>query len=377
MRRRDLVTGSAALAAYAGLSRSVSAWPVVPGIYGGGGPAYSVGAVAFDGATALMIPSLSATDRMGWTLSMWLKIDSNFFSSPPSIFENILLVSDPDNAYYSYFALANSNSGAYPPAWSIASSNLPNSSTDFINNNTPSPGTGWTDPVVSQWLHCFFSFDNSTSPPHHAKLLINGVDVTGTFPTNQRGPANVPFNGFSFWIGDDDDLLFGGTDCYIGGLAEYWFNTGTVLDVSGNVPSAILNAFLDPVTKGPVNLGANGQLPLGSAPTFFGHQPSGNSDPTQIALDRSGNGNNMSIVNVTATGALVNTQNTITVDDSNGVVENLANGLAISATGIPSNTVVTNVNTTTKIITISNPVTVTNPTASLTFGALTIAPSHP
>lgn len=131
------------------------------------------------------------------------------------------------------------------------------------------------------WVHVYIAIDLSSTSNRH--IYFDGVeDASVTWTTyNTSGIIDLDASNPSTTIGAD------GSDNgkLAGALAEFWFD-----DTYFNDPTKFI------VAGGPISLGANGNLPTGSAPVLYLSQ---NGSGDSWATDSSGNGNAF-----TVTGAL-------------------------------------------------------------------------
>ena len=116
-------------------------------------------------------------------------------------------------------------------------------------------------------------------------MFLDDVDIS-TAPIWGGNAFVCPLNGLSFSVGTD----LNPGDNLVGKLADPWFAVGQNLDFT---VTANRRKFIS-ASGGPVNLGADGSAPTGTAPTcFYRRAPS--AAATTFANDLSGNGNNLTI----------------------------------------------------------------------------------
>lgn len=201
--------------------------------------AYTAGAVHFDAATWAKRLTLTSTDNKKAASSIWLK--------SPAVF-GVPWGSDPENQYDNIISFDGAG-------------NL---------NVFAGQGANWVSVIVpvpaNTWFHCFTDADFSdlTNP-----LIVYVGDTLYTTIANTAGdPSSVTaldFNGKSLWVGSDS---FGG-DEYTADMADLWVAPGVSLrSGSASIPTATRRKFIDGSGK-PVYLGANGEVPTGSAPAVF------------------------------------------------------------------------------------------------------------
>lgn len=205
-------------------------------------PLYTASAVHFDGDTFFTCPSLTAVNGDYVSYSAWFKMALGDRAQDPS-----LAVLDPTNnlgfnqIWYNVPApfrldLNNADGGN---TYRIFTPNAPN----------------------DVWFHILISaFTNATAGNKIAKIYVNDVDVTNT--SDLVGPVVVPFNGQSFLIGTDG---FGGHD--ILDASDWWIANQSLL-TGNDISEATRRKFISADGK-PVYLGANGELPTGTAPLIY------------------------------------------------------------------------------------------------------------
>lgn len=239
---------------------------IIPGTVAAGGgsaPVYATGAVSFDGATTwLTNAALNAgTDSRYFSFSGWFQFNGNFTTST-------MFVNNPGGP---------AETSGYSPSFSA--SILHNAGGNLSLNGGQSFGVSPEHyvycealyPAPSTWVHVMGSldcYDPTNSGKQIIALYINGVNVTLFVDSELSADVNL-INGLNFWIGTDtfDDI-------FLGDMADLWIapriyfidsSTGNV----GNIPAATVAKFRNPVTGKPVDLGADGSIPTGTAPTIF------------------------------------------------------------------------------------------------------------
>jgi hypothetical protein len=195
---------------------------------------YETAAVRFDGATLLRNAALAATDNGVGAFSLW-------FLAPDFANVDVYWVCDPDGAYINSFV-------------SDVSATMGNAAaTVYVGDAPPAPSTG-------AWHNVIFAASIEGDPV--AKTYIDGIDVTGSLTETGTGPADMSWDGLSFLIaGDATD------NCSMFDLADVWIAPGQDLLVAGDIPAPTLAKFIS--GGKPVDLGADGSEPTGTAPAIF------------------------------------------------------------------------------------------------------------
>lgn len=235
------------------------------GVGGSSPPAYQVGAVAFDGATYLSAVSLGApADNEFFSYSFWVYV-------PVAInYMQIFMINAAGN--YNLDMGINTNAAFLLNDFeTFAPPNFDDT------NKLVNIGTG---PTIGDWLNYVGSCKtNAAQGGKSIKSYCNSADVTGTIL--DLGPSFVNIvNGLPFFIGTNL------SDFLNGYLAEVWIAPTQSLLTAGDISPTSLAKFRDPITGKPVDLGTDGSLPTGTAPAIYLHQPHGNTDPTQFAVNR-------------------------------------------------------------------------------------------
>lgn len=117
-------------------------------------------------------------------------------------------------------------------------------------------------PPESGWHHVFASWVLGSTTGH---LWVDGANARAAGPTLQN--FVITYVASPWGAGGKAS----GANLVNGDLADVWVNLGS----PGTPPNDIIHKFRDPDTGRPVFLGNNGELPLGTAPTFFLHGPAG------------------------------------------------------------------------------------------------------
>lgn len=148
-------------------------------------------------------------------------------------------------------------------------------------------GTEATDRSINTWYHLLWSWDGASTV---AQFYINDTAASGGTVTSTNVTSD--YSHVNTWsVGVDFDNA--GTTKWDGGIAEFYFAPNQYLDMS------VVNnrrLFISAAFK-PVNLGATGSTPTGSAPMIYLHLDDAEA-AANFATNRTGNGN------FTVTGAL-------------------------------------------------------------------------
>ncbi|MCK6419076.1 MAG: LamG domain-containing protein [Alphaproteobacteria bacterium] len=180
-------------------------------------------------------PTLSALSsaESAFTISCWIKVQSAF-----GVAKSISSITST-NAAKLQLQITSTDFGAMTGA---TGGPIP---AIFI---TPSTTTAPTVIANNSWVHLMAAYSSGSA----YKVYVNGTSCISTSPSgNWQG--NIPFR-----LGAHGSSV---TQKIIGQIAEYWFN----------------NSYLDPATNvdkfyasgKAVNLGANGNIPTGSAPVLY------------------------------------------------------------------------------------------------------------
>lgn len=205
---------------------------------------YAPNAVFFDGANDYLTraASLGAASSKLWSGSMWVR-DDNWNS-----FDILLTLGGSGINGMGIVQLGNGATGITFAARTAGTTNV-------CLNVTTAALTNVND---GNWHHVMWAFDMANQALSY--IIFDGVDVFGdatvtTFTTD----ALIGFD-------DNDEYYVGGisSGSYDGGLADLWCAPGVYLDLSD---SAVIAKFIS--GGAPVNLGADGSLPNGTAPLMF------------------------------------------------------------------------------------------------------------
>lgn len=236
-------------------------------------PGFSVGAAAFDGSQAtgavLTRDNFICTDSGLLSFGYWL-----WYPAPvPSFGFAVAWVSDPVNNYNNFVSIG--TDGVTSIVFFVSNNGANTSHADA----GPSPTSSGT------WLwHGGCADQTHGSGSNILRQWINDTEITPT-AYQDHGPLNIALSGLPFVIGND---TIG--DCGAIYLAEPWIAPNQFVDFSD---VANRRKFISAAGK-PTDLGADGSAPTGTPPAFYGHIASGG-NPADLAVDRSGNGNNMTI----------------------------------------------------------------------------------
>lgn len=234
---------------------------------GNGGAGYTTAAVNFDGTNDYITHSAdltgAANSKLG-ILSAWVNRDADglarFIDTKFSLIQIIFLSGNT-------FQIQLRNASGAGIILSIATSAIVDAD-------------GWTH-IMASW--------DMAGPTTH--LYVDGVsDNTVTTATD----ATIDYTHLNWTVGAEDD----GDAKYTGDIADLYFNTAEYLDLSvaGNRAK-----FIDASGK-PVDLGADGSTPTGTAPIMF-HKADA-ATPANFANNLGGGGN------FTVQGALTNASST-------------------------------------------------------------------
>lgn len=231
----------------------------------GGGEEYTTGAVHLDGATWLENEALvAATGNVRHAAYVFWMKNAAIADNP---YAPIFAV-DPGVAYQPLLAIETDNNGVDPDVNTIYNSfaNADSSSSDGVATNEVGPLTPATNAVVpGVWL-CVLGNVDTDHPVNErvVKLWVNDENVNTI--GSPIGPAyDLLFNGKEIVIGSD----YGSS--LITDLADFWLAPGQFIDFS---IEANRRKFISAEGK-PVDLGADGSTPTGTAPAiFFRRDPS-------------------------------------------------------------------------------------------------------
>lgn len=215
-------------------------FPVDVSVGDSGDDGYQANAVHFDGSTALSIASLTAPgDNTGlFTCSMWLKVSQNNFDDG-----FVWWVCDPNG---NYTILSGPEMGSNQ--WATGLDDL-----GAITSGAPlSAGT---------WMNLLISAQTDKAIGQKVmQIYINDALATYTPTDISAGAFLLTFNGREFWFAGDP------FDQYAeGDAADIWIAPGQFIDFS---VEANRRKFISANGK-PVDLGADGSTPTGTAPAVF------------------------------------------------------------------------------------------------------------
>jgi hypothetical protein len=206
---------------------------------------YVVGAVHFDGAnTSLRTAALACANSGDLSFFRWIKIPI----TPTS--NNCIWVIDAEGNYCTTEVIYGDNSIHLSPTDAAGLVGI-SASASHVG------GARWHSVLGS------IKTDLATGSKQ-VKIYVNDVDATDSF-TDAAASYLIGFNGFSFRLGDDGFGSGATMD-----MAEFWFAPGQSLLVDGDIPESVRRKF-STANNAPVDLGAHGELPTGTAPAIFFH----------------------------------------------------------------------------------------------------------
>ncbi len=197
---------------------------------------YLPNAVEFDGANDYLDADLNLTATKIMTASFWFRRGD---SAAPAAYERILNATSGDLSFFIhtngslYFRAANSGG------------------TQILRD-------GVSSVLDTDWHHILVSID--MADVNNSFVYLDDVDYSGSFSIHIDDTLDL--GGLKPWgIG----AYASGADKFDGALADVWFDTNTHLDLS---VEANRRLFID-ASGNPVELGADGSIPTGSAPDIF------------------------------------------------------------------------------------------------------------
>lgn len=124
-----------------------------------------------------------------------------------------------------------------------------------------------TDQVpTGQWLNYLVFFKGNAAGGPLLKVFQNRAAI-GTITHHNAGAVTPNLNGKSFYVGSDN-----GSGEYTFYMADFWLNIGhDFFESDGSISSTTLDKFVTAALD-PVDLGANGENPTGTAPAVFYHR---------------------------------------------------------------------------------------------------------
>lgn len=224
---------------------------------GGGGGGYTTGAVNFDGATYQTNAAVAIPDSPYLSASIWYYLPT-FRIEALDFFDF-----DPANTECPEIGFQTSVAGG---------PTLVENDVVFIASNAHNVSWKWrvtTNPLMfyGGWCNLLYSVDcnhtqnNKTCQAYFNDVDINTLSSSTLFNDGSAGALTMLMNGLSLGIPDtpaDDTPL-------TGYLADYWIGAGQLIDFS---VMANRRKFISASGK-PVNLGADGSIPTGTAPAVF------------------------------------------------------------------------------------------------------------
>lgn len=255
---------------------------VAGNIGGGGGDLFAANWGVFDGASALSIASLAATDNSAFAFSFFVNVpdvDAVSGATGP------VMAVDPSGVYASGLDIN----------YLVGKVNafVGNTTGDYLYLETDNGGINFENTV-----HIIGSAKTDIGAGNELVVYANGVLLNGV-PFGSNTTFNVTTNGLPMFVGSSADV---GT-WLEGNLAEVWIAPGqSLLDGSNLIPAATIAKFRDAVTGDPVNLGANGETPTGVAPAIY--FSNNNQDVTDFTVNR-GTGGAFTIIGAITDGGAV------------------------------------------------------------------------
>lgn len=215
----------------------------------GAAPApYLIGAVHFDGAnSSLHNASLASVDGAELCFSFWARVTNTNVKN--------VFVSNPD--IYNTYADFNST-GLMDVSMAGPTTKLFAESTGNVTN------------FASAYRHFIGAVKTDLAAGNKImKLYVDDVNVSFINPVDADIAFNIATNALPFYIGDAT-----GGDGATMDLSEFWFAPNQSIMVNGDIPVATRRKFRTLDGK-PVDLGANGSIPTGTAPAIFFHRADG------------------------------------------------------------------------------------------------------
>lgn len=221
---------------------------------GGGGGDYTAQAVNFDGETYLSIASLTSTDGNDFGFSFWFKSDTPVLDPfSPTLFA----VGDPNTTGIISTSIIGPSAAIGRPDEPVVEVGL---WSDDAEDSLYVEDDGTQPPFNNQWHHALFAMNTSSRT---AKLYLDDVDVSSATELSfGTGPFVAGFDGKPMMCFFD---TFG---AFIGDIADFWLAPNQNLLTAGDISEATRRKFISANGK-PVNLGANGETPTGTAPRVF------------------------------------------------------------------------------------------------------------
>ncbi len=238
--------------------------PGATGTDAGAGAGYTTGAVNLDGSTILSLASLAATDSTRLTYSYWFK---DMAAGP-----GLTMVVDVGTEL-------NFTDKTYLGQPETFASNVPYTGSRIDFFAAAPAGVGWHHVIVCMDLNFADGFR-----PH--AMYVDDVNVTTDDAPHSGGLA------FSIIANTKTFNLFGDTfDNVTGNIADIWWGLDQFLDIT---ITSNRRKFISSLGK-PVNLGATGSTPTGTAPTFFLRRVPSVGTADDFKTDKSGHANNFTV----------------------------------------------------------------------------------
>lgn len=214
----------------------------MPSRGGAGEAGYAVGAVHFDGSTYLGIASLTSTDNEFFSFSLWTKAQGDNTGKTVWNADN-----ENDNMPLAYFV----SDGVL--RYELCSDNQ----ASVLDARTSQFSNG-------AWHHILGAArTNLTAGNKIIKLYVNDVDVTASIGDTDASFSSAT-NGQNFTVGASGVFA----DGFLGDMAEVWIAPGQSLLTGSEIAEATRRKFISASSK-PVDLGADGSTPTGTAPRMF------------------------------------------------------------------------------------------------------------
>lgn len=213
-------------------------------VVSGGGDEYTTGAVNFDQLdTAITCASLSCADSPVLSFSVFYRVVNNVSLS--------LFRGDPGGNDGNFGKLT-------PPAgWHFSFIN-----SDYSNAVEVRTGVNEND---AQWHHIVASVKSDLAQGEKIVKIYRDdvavIDPAFDPPLDFAGAFDIVLNGFEFSLG------YGTAGAAVIELADFWF-AGQSLLTGSDITEATRRKFISAEGK-PVNLGADGSTPTGTAPVVF------------------------------------------------------------------------------------------------------------
>ena len=222
-------------------SSSWGQFPFLMAHFSGGGPgAPNAGccATAFDGSTQYLTHSDSSgwVDSKQFTFSFWIK--RNETGTNTSLLRMVL----PGGFRVAFTINAND-------VLTVSARNSAGTTVLTLRGTTPIDDT--------EWHHVLWSIDLSSAAKRH--LYVDDAADTFDLTTPYTNSA-IDFSVTGYYVGSN-----GATADLNGAISEFWFDSGTYIDLG---TEGLRRDFID-AAGNPVDLGADGSVPTGTAPEVY------------------------------------------------------------------------------------------------------------